>query len=197
MKIKDIKKELKKALPRKRFEHTSGVEYTAACLAMRYGADMEKARIAGLLHDCAKALPSEEKIRCCKEYGLPVSEFEQQNPELLHAKLGAFLARHKYGVEDEEILSAITWHTTGKPDMSLLDKIVFIADYMEPNRDRASDLPEVRDLAFRDLDHCLYRILKDTVAYLQTTDSVTDPMTQKTYEYYKETFTTGVPAKQA
>lgn len=186
MNREDIKKDLKKVLSGKRYEHTLGVEYTASCLAMRYGADMEKARMAGLLHDCAKSLSSKDKLVYCKKFGMPVSEYEKKNPELLHAKLGACFANTKYGISDPEILSAITWHTTGKPDMSLLDKIVFIADYMEPNRNQAPDLAEVRRLAFEDLDQCLFLILKDTIEYLAGKKSVTDPMTQRTYEYYKE-----------
>lgn len=186
MNREDIKKDLKKVLSGKRYEHTLGVEYTASCLAMCYDADMEKARMAGLLHDCAKSLSSKDKLVYCKKFGMPVSEYEKKNPELLHAKLGACFANTKYGISDPEILSAITWHTTGKPDMSLLDKIVFIADYMEPNRNQAPDLAEVRRLAFEDLDQCLFLILKDTIEYLAGKKSVTDPMTQRTYEYYKE-----------
>ena len=187
MNREEIKKDLKKLFSEKRFEHTMGVEYTSACLALRYGADMEKARMAGLLHDCAKYLSSEEKLKYSKKFGMPVSEWEKKNPELLHARLGACFAHTKYGITDAEILSAITWHTTGKPDMSLLDKIVFIADYIEPNRNQAPDLCEVRELAFTDIDQCLCLILKDTVEYLKSKKSVTDPMTQKTWEFYKQT----------
>ncbi len=181
----DIKKDLKNRLSGKRYEHTLGVEYTASCLAMRYGADMEKAGMAGLLHDCAKDFSAKEKLANCKKYGLPVSDVEKKNPELLHAKLGACLASGRYGVRDPEILSAITWHTTGKPDMSLLDKILYVADYMEPNRNQAQNLPEVRALAFTDLDACLKKILEDSVKYLSDKKSVTDPMTQKTWEFYR------------
>ena len=184
--IQKIKENLKKKLSSKRYEHTIGVEYTSTCLAMRYGVDIEKARIAGLLHDCAKYLSSEDKISKCESYGIPVSDYERKNPELLHAKLGACFANEIYGVTDSEILSAIIWHTTGCPDMSLLDKIVFIADYIEANRDKAEDLPKVRELAFKDIDACLLLILEDTIAYLARKKSVTDPMTQKTYDYYKE-----------
>lgn len=183
MTIQEMKRILKGDMPEKRYEHTLGVEYTAICLAMRYGADQEKARIAGLLHDCAKSAP--QKVRLCEEAGISVTECERENPELLHAKLGAHMARERYHIEDEEILSAIRWHTTGKPDMSLLDKIVFIADYMEPNRNHAPNLPEVRKLAFVDLDACLLTILKDMVSYLKESSLTTDPMTQTTYEYYR------------
>ena len=184
----EIKKKLKEILSPKRYEHTLGVEYTAATLAMRYGADMDKALMAGLLHDCAKQVPTAEKLEACRHFQLPVSVYEQQNPELLHAKLGAAYARAYYGIEDEEILSAITWHTTGRPGMTLLDKILYVADFMEPNRDQASNLPEVRALAYRDLDACLFRILEDSITYLNSRDIVVDPMTQETYDYYKEKY---------
>ena len=180
-----IKADLQKRLKASRYEHTLGVEYTACCLAMRYGADMNKADMAGLLHDCAKCLSPAERTACVERYHIPVSEFERQNPELLHAKLGACLARDRYGIEDPEILSAITWHTTGKPDMSLLDKIIFIADYIEPGRYKAANLPEIRAMAFVDLDQCLMKILSDTIHYLDTIKAVTDPMTKKTWDYYR------------
>lgn len=186
MTVRQLQDEMKKLLPAGRYEHTVGVTYTACCLAYRYGADPEKARIAGLLHDCAKYIPSEEKIVMAEQYGIPLSDCRRKNPELLHAPLGAVLAREQYGVTDDEILSAITWHTTGKPQMSLLDKIVFIADYMEPNRNHAPDLAEIRVLAFEDLDACLLRILAGTITYLKSMDAAIDPMTEKTYHYYRE-----------
>ena len=139
----EIRKKLKKKLDTARYEHTLGVAYTAACLAMRYGADIQKAEVAGLLHDCAKCIPDEEKLQKCEKHHLPISDAERKNPSLLHAKLGAYYARQKYGITDEEILGAITWHTTGKPEMTLLEEIVFIADYIEPDRDRAPNLEEI------------------------------------------------------
>ena len=110
---------------------------------------------------------------------------ERRNPFLLHAKLGAFLAMHQYGVNDREIVSAILNHTTGKPNMSLLDKIVYVADYIEPRRNKAPNLPEVRKLAFLDLDEALYKILSDTLNYLDKGSGEIDEMTLKAYEYYK------------
>ena len=112
-----------------RYQHTLGVANTSACLAMCHGADMNKAYIAGLLHDCAKCVPDDVKIAECEQFGLPISDIEFESPYLLHSKLGAYYAAHKYNVEDDEICSAIQWHTTGKPAMTLLEKIVFIADY--------------------------------------------------------------------
>lgn len=184
MNRKEMKKILQSELKPGRFEHTVGVQYTSACLAMRYGYDIEKANVAGLLHDCAKHLPDKEKLSICKKKKIKVSKAEKKNPGLLHAKLGAVLAKEKYGVKDEEILSAIECHTTGKPDMSLLDKIVFIADYIEPNRDQAPNLSYLRKLAFEDLDACLIEILKQTIDYLVAMKAEMDTMTIKTYEFY-------------
>ena len=133
--LKLLQKHMKEELSADRFEHTLGVMYTAESLAMRYGADMTKAAVAGLLHDCAKCIPNSQKLKMCKKHDIEITEMEEQNPSLLHAKLGAYMAKKAYGVEDEEILSAIRWHTTGKPDMSLLDIIIYMADYIEPYMD--------------------------------------------------------------
>lgn len=185
-KIDKMKRKVQEYLDYVRYEHTMGVMYTAASMAMRYDADLEKALTAGLLHDCAKCIPSEKKIKLCEKNGVYISEAEKRNPGLLHAKLGAFLASTKYDISDQEILDAITYHTTGRPQMTLLDKIVYIADYIEPNRTEAPNLDEIRKLAFVDIDACLYRILEDSLAYLQTKNEVIDPMTEQTYLYYKK-----------
>lgn len=184
--VRNIQKQVKKEVDDLRFEHTMGVMHTAACLSMRYGEELEKTMIAALLHDCAKCIPSEEKLRMCRKNKIEISEAEQENPGLLHAKLGAFLAKKKYDVTDEEILHAIEVHTTGCPDMNLLDKIIYIADYIEPGRAEASNLPEVRKKAFVNLDSCLYQILEDSLEYLKTKGCVIDPMTEKTFLFYKK-----------
>ena len=182
--MKEMKKHLKKRLDKPRYEHTLGVSYTAAALAMRYEYDIEKAQIAGLLHDSAKCIPDDRKLQICEKHHIQITDVEKKNPFLLHAKLGAFLAMKKYKIHDKEIISAILNHTTGKPNMSTLDKIIFISDYIEPNRDKAPNLPEIRKLAFENLDAALIKILRDTLEYLEKTDGDVDPMTQKTYEYY-------------
>lgn len=185
--ISKAKKVLKKYMDGSRFEHTIGVMDTAACLAMRYGADMEKALIAGLLHDCAKCMPDSKKVKICMKNHIPMSETEEKNPFLLHAKVGAYIAKEKYGVDDEEILQAIACHTTGKPAMTLLEKIIYIADYIEPMRNKAANLPEVRKLAFEDIDRALFKIFSDTLLYLKDTSKSLDAMTVQAYEYYKQT----------
>ena len=175
---------LKDKINEKRFEHSLGVEYTAACLAMVHGADITKARIAGLLHDCAKGLPTEEKLSKAKKNGLPVNAYEEKNPDMLHAKLGAYYAEKKYDIHDEEILSSITWHTTGRPNMSMWDKIIFVADYIEPNRKMIKDMEIIRKEAFRDIDEAVVHILKNTIEYLTSEKSEMDEMTILTYKYY-------------
>lgn len=185
--IEKIDKKLRKELDSFRYRHTLGVMYTSASLAMRYDADLEQAQVAGLLHDCAKCIPNDKKIKMCRKYGLPVSGTEIDAPYLLHAKLGAYLAKVKYGIEDEAILSAITWHTTGRPAMTELDKIVFIADYIEPMRNKAENLDLVRKLAFSDLDMAVYVTLRDTLQFLdgKERNQVVDQQTELAFRYYE------------
>ena len=182
--IKKIRKKLEKTLDPKRYEHTLGVAYTAAALAMCSQADNEKAKIAGLLHDCAKCMSNEKKIAVCQKQGIEITEIEKKNPFLLHAKVGSYLARKQFHVKDEDILNAILNHTTGRPGMSRLEKIIYIADYIEPERKHAPNLTQVRKLAFKDIDAALLQILKDTLGYLHNIESPVDPMTQETYNYY-------------
>ena len=141
--------------------------------------------IAGLLHDCAKCVPDDVKIAECEQFGLLISDIEFESPYLLHSKLGAYYAAHKYNVEDDEICSAIQWHTTGKPAMTLLEKIVFIADYIEPYRNKAANLDDIRHMAFTDIDMAAYVILDDTLSYIRKTGRNIDTQTVDTYEYYK------------
>lgn len=184
--IAELRAKIKKTQDKKRFEHTLGVTYTAACLAMCYDIDTGRAEIAGLLHDCAKCLSNEKKISLCKKQSIEINLTEAKNPFLLHAKAGAYLAQYKYGIRDEDILNAVRYHTTGRPGMSTLEKIVFIADYIEPGRSHSERLPELRRLAFQNLDRALVEILKDTLSYLESTENEIDPMTQRTYDHYSK-----------
>ena len=186
IKLEQTKIKVKQILPPKRYEHTLGVMYTAAALAMRYHENMYCALFAGLLHDCAKGFQESAVITLCNSFRIPISDVEHKNPGLLHAKLGARLADREYGITDAYITDAIACHTTGRPNMTLLDKILYVADYMEPNRCEAPNLAEIRRLAFEDIDECLYAILKATVTYLKQKDAVIDPMTEETYFYYKK-----------
>lgn len=188
--IANIRKEMEKLLSSKRYTHTLGVAYTAAALAMAHEESMENAMVAGLLHDCAKSMHGSELVAICEKAHLNVTAVERSNPTaLLHAKAGAHLARHKYGVTDDDILNAIRYHTTGRPDMSRLEKILYIADYIEPNRKQLAELDLIRRMAFQDLDRTMEKILANTLAYLRTSDGQLDDMTIKTYNYYRQTET--------
>lgn len=181
-----MQKKLKKYIDEMRFHHTLGVMYTAASLAMCHGEDIERAQVAGLLHDCAKCIPNAKKLKLCAQKNISVSEIEEKSPYLLHARIGAYIAREKYHVEDPEILSAIEFHTTGKAEMTLLEKIIFIADYIEPMRSKAANLPEIRSLAFLDIDRAVYLTMRDTITYLEKEKSCLDNQTIVAYNYYKE-----------
>lgn len=182
--LKKITKAMEKTQDAKRFQHTLGVEYTAACLAMRYGCDVKQAQLAGLLHDCAKCMSDEKRLSICEKHHIGITDIEKRNPFLLHAKVGSFLAMEEYHVRDDDVIQAILNHTTGRPGMSMLEKMIFVADYIEPGRKQAANLDEIRRLAFEDIDKALIRILEDTLDYLEAKDGEIDPMTKKTYEYY-------------
>lgn len=184
--IRKIRRAMEKSLEEKRYEHTLGVAYTAAALAMRYGASIESAELAGLLHDCAKGMEEEKSISFCEKHHIGITDVERRKPQLLHAKVGSFLAMNTYKVHDKDVINAILNHTTGRPGMSLLEKIIFVADYIEPGRKQAPHLDEIRRLAFQNLDRALLRILEDTIIYLQNFLEDIDPMTEKTLEYYRK-----------
>lgn len=181
--LRKLRKKMEKMQDAKRFAHTLGVEFTAAALAMRYQADVTDAQIAGLLHDCAKCLTDEKRVSICEKHQISMTDIERRNPFLLHAKVGEFLAKEKYGITNPDILNAIRFHTTGRENMSLLERIVFVADYIEPGRRQAPNLAEIRQLAFTDLDTAMLKILEDTLSYLKATGGELDPMTEITYEY--------------
>ncbi|MBQ3558287.1 MAG: bis(5'-nucleosyl)-tetraphosphatase (symmetrical) YqeK [Agathobacter sp.] len=180
-----IQEKLKIALDEPRYEHTLGVMYTAGCIAMAHGYDVPKAMLAGLLHDCAKCMTHEERLELCEKNQVAVTASELENKALLHAKAGAILAKIEYDITDEDILHAIAVHTTGEPNMNILDKIIYIADYIEPGRDKAPNLELVRVLAYKDLDACMAQILYDTLYYLQSRGGHIDPTTTEAYEFYK------------
>ncbi|MBP5225374.1 MAG: bis(5'-nucleosyl)-tetraphosphatase (symmetrical) YqeK [Lachnospiraceae bacterium] len=183
---KEIRERLKEELDPHRYSHTMGVAKTARKLAVRYGADPERAYLAGLLHDCAKNVPKEDRIGTAERYGVELSDVERRNTSLIHAKLGAAMAKRDYGVEDQEILSAIRWHTVGRPGMTLLEEIVYVADFIEPTRKKLPQLDELRELAYEDLDECVVRMLESSFSYLRAQGREIDPAGMETYQYYKE-----------
>lgn len=180
-----IKVKLSNTLDEMRYEHTIGVMYTAGSLAMAYGQDIRQAMLAGLLHDCAKCISLEEMVQWCDKYHFQISEMERGSKNLLHAKAGAVIAEQEYHINDQEILHAIAFHCTGTPNMSTLDKIVYIADFIEPGRNQAKNLDKIRKLAFVDLDACMAQITHDILMYLKSKGYEIDPATEETYHFYK------------
>ena len=148
-------------LKHKRIPHVLGTEQEAVRLAERYGADVEKARVAALLHDCTKKLSMEEQLALCEKYGIQLDELEQKALKLLHSKTGAAIARDMFGVDDE-IYSAIWYHTTGHANMTKLEKIIYLADYIEPTRDFPG-VDELRNVCYEDLDKGLLKGLEMTI----------------------------------
>ena len=148
-------------LKHKRIPHVLGTEQEAIRLAERYGADVEKARVGALLHDCTKKLDLPEQLALCERYGIPLDELERQTLKLLHAKTGAAIARDVFGV-DKEIYNAILWHTTGRAGMTLLEKILYLADYIEPSRDFPG-VDKLRTVCYKDLDAGLLMGLEMTI----------------------------------
>lgn len=149
----ELRKVAVSLLKPQRVNHVLGCAETAVKLAKRYGADENVALRAGLLHDVTKAIDGEDQLLLVDKYGILISDFERKTPKLLHAKTGAAVAKYVFG-ESDAVTRAIYWHTTGKADMSLMEKIIYLADYMEPTRSFPG-VDALRELAFQDLDRGL------------------------------------------
>ena len=152
-------------LKHKRIPHVLGTEQEAIRLAERYGADVEKARRAALLHDCTKKLEMEDQLALCRQYGIELDELEQVALKLLHSKTGAAIARDVFGVDDE-LYSAIWYHTTGRAGMTLMEKIIYLADYIEPTRDFPG-VDDLRKACYEDLDKGLLLGLEMSIEEMQ------------------------------
>ena len=145
----------------KRVPHIRGTEEEAMRLAERWGADVTIAQRAAILHDCTKYLELEPQLELCRRYGVELDELEQRAVKLLHSKTGACIAKYVFG-EPDEVYEAIFWHTTGKADMTLMEKILYMADYIEPNRD-FEGVEEMRRLAYADLDKAMLTGIEMTI----------------------------------
>lgn len=183
-----LEQKLQQNLHPKRYLHTLGVAYLSASLAMCHGVSHRDALVAGLLHDCAKNYPDEELLERCLSLKLPLSEYEKKIPDLLHAVYGAYLAKEDYGIRQEDILLAVRNHTLGRPEMTRLEQIIYLADYFEPERNQPTtpSLDEIRRIAFQNLDEATYLVCKNTLQYFNATGKEADPMTYRVFEYYRE-----------
>ena len=165
----------------KRMPHVLGTEQEAVRLTRRYGGDETQARIAALLHDCTKKLELPEQLALCAQYGIELDALEQRALKLLHSKTGAAIARSVFGVEDA-VYDAIWYHTTGKPDMTRLEKILYLADYIEPSRDFPG-VEELRKAVYEDLDHGLLLGLSMTIQEMEEMGNPVHHQTRDARDY--------------
>jgi predicted HD superfamily hydrolase involved in NAD metabolism len=150
----EIKNEIKLTLSQKRFEHSLNVELEAIKLAKVYGSDIEKARVAAIAHDVAKDHSDEELLRMAQSYSLKIDEIQYNFPQLLHGPVAAFICSTQYGIRDQDVLNAIKYHTTGRKSMSLLEKIIYLSDVIEPGRNFPG-ISDIRETALMDIDRAL------------------------------------------
>ena len=148
-----------------RYLHSVRVMETAERLAVIFDCDKKKASIAGLLHDCGKLKDKSHLLKMSYEFGIILNDAFEENISLLHGPLGTEIAKRVFGIEDEDILNSIKYHTTGKPDMTILEKIIYLADYIEPNR-VFPGIYDIRDLALKDLDGALLKAMDNTIKYV-------------------------------
>jgi len=155
--VAKIEEYLQAHLQEHRYQHVLGVREVAVDLAKRYQAAVYKANLAALLHDCAKWMSVPQLHEAVQRYGVQLDEIEQRNASLLHAPVGAAMAKAEFGVDDPEVLSAVQKHTTGGADMTCMDKIIYVADFSEPTR-TYEEAKRVRELAYHNLDGAVFEV---------------------------------------
>lgn len=179
MNIDDIKNMLKNMLSPKRFAHSIHVMEAARMLAERYGEDPEKAELAGLIHDCAKDLDKSTTFTLCQKYDIMIDDIMQKQPEILHGKVGAFLARDLFGVECPRVLAAVADHTMGRENMDKLSSIIFIADYIEAGR-QYEGVDEIRKAAESSLEEAIVAGVDNTITHVLKKGGLLHPQTIQT-----------------
>lgn len=186
MNIQQMREKLKNVLSEKRFNHSIGVMETAVKMAERFGCDKEKARIAGLLHDCAKEVDKDNAVLMCDELGIEIDDEKRVQKGLLHADLGAELIVLEYGIDDSEIYDAVKCHTMGRCNMTTLDKILYLADFIEPTRRDFEGLSELRELSFKDLDEAMLFAIKLSISFVLGKGKTLHKQTIKTRDYFEK-----------
>ena len=159
-----------------RFRHCRDVSQTAVRLAERWDADIEKARLAGILHDCARNLKGEELLKTSRQFGMIPSPLELLQPALIHAPLGAIIAERWFGISEPQVLQAIRRHTTGAPQMTLLDKVIYLSDCIEPGRN-FSGVRKIRDMAVEDLDAAVLLAYEHSILFVVANGGLLHPNT--------------------
>ena len=187
MRIEAVKAALPKYEDAKRIEHTLGVLSECVWIADAFSlSDEDRTALytAALLHDITKSKTDEEQLALCEKYGICLPADRQSVLSTLHQYTGAFVAEHTFGVDDEEVLDAIRYHTSGRPNMSELEKLIFLSDMLEPGRDFPK-IAKLRKVFAEDLNECMYLCLKHELKYLKKGGGEIYPLTFRAYEYYK------------
>jgi len=174
--VKFIKNSIKPAMKKKRFLHTLGVMEASATLAKINGADMYKTETAALLHDYAKDFDRETLMDYVKKYNIEIDPIMEYAHQLLHGKVASTIATHEFGIEDEEVLLAIAYHTTGRKGMGMIEKIIYLSDFIEPGREY-SGVESLRKLASENLDQAVLQALTNTMIYVLRTGKLLHPNT--------------------
>ena len=181
---KDIVVSLRSRLTDDRFFHSLNVAEQAKKLACIYGEDEDKAYLAGLVHDCTKNTPPAEQLKIIENGGIVLSELEQKSPKLWHAISGSVFIQSEYAIDDKDIISAVRYHTTGKADMTMLEKIVYVADFTSKERDYA-EVEQIRFLAETDINKAVFEGALFTVESLKKRGLAVHPDTIDTMNFYK------------
>ena len=184
MKISDIIERLANYLPEKRIRHSLGVAEAAVKLSEFRNCDKEKAEIAGLLHDVAKYVKFADVGGYCEKYGIELDELEIESTSLSHSIVGSYIAKHEFGIEDIEILGAIRYHTTGRPNMKPLEEVIFLADLIEKNRDYPG-VEELRELAYLGkIDEAIVKSIDNTIKVVISKKAPLHTRTIETRNFY-------------
>ena len=176
----EIEKYLKSKLTPERYTHVLSVRELALDLAKKYGADLRQVNLAVLLHDCAKWMRTSEQYETAANHGIQLDEIEHHNPSLLHALIGVEFAVSHFDVDNPEILNAIRIHTTGSGKMTLIDKILYVADFAEPKRNHA-EAHSVRELAYQDLNKAVFEVSRYKIEHLLAKGVLIHPHTIDAY----------------
>ena len=173
---KQMKKKLKGELKPKRYQHTLNVVKSAEHLATRYSCDLEQARLGALLHDCAKNYSGEKLLSVAASAHLDIDDITRIEPQLLHGPVGAVVAREAYGITEDAILDAIHYHTTGRVGMLTLEKIIYLADFIEEDRNYPG-VEQLRACAMEDLVRAMILAFSNTIRYIASIGGLIHPST--------------------
>jgi predicted HD superfamily hydrolase involved in NAD metabolism len=182
MDIIEIRKNLKETLPDRRFRHILGAEETSAWLGGVFHEDADRLRTAALLHDCAKYMKKPELLEYAVKNGILLTEDDRKAAGIIHAKIGAYIAAKQYLIKDKEILDSIAFHSTGAPDMTRFQKIIFASDYLEPNRGFEEN-KSLRELIVRDFEKGVFEIIKRKLRYVLERGDYLHPLSLDFYNH--------------